>query len=832
MDDFGSSRHSDTDRPVPAVHRTVLVVDVEHFGAHNRTNPHRIAVRDSLYHALENSLARINIRFADCHHEVVGDAVLVLIPADVAKSVLIERLPLTLATTLREHNDTHEEGEWIRVRMVIHAGEIHYDTYGVVGVAVNYAHRLINSATLKDALAASSGTLALITSDWFFSEVVRHSPGSDPAAYRRIRVTEKETDTVAWIYLPDDPSSPPAPEASSSARQDTSTSGTLSPEALWVASERSARRLGARRTAYPLDLSIAELHSQGLYVPATFSSPGGNAAVVDVEHIAAEVASGSSVLILGEPGSGKSVAAYALLACLRQRVPAIAARASKLRAALESSMPATELTKVLRGGSSADGERPILVVDGLDETLGEFTSSADLAELLAQLAERFSIVVTCRRREFEDNLAASVHNDAFDAIYSIDTWTLHGQFTEFVQRLITAGVLNSDQFLDVIVRSPDLAGMTTRPLYARMLTFLGQEGLPTVTNVSSLYAEYIDKLVVASDAALAGAGCRMHARSDEIWTEAAWHIFCNGLLTEDRFDFAPVTAHLEGRFDERGQCLTRALSQICDQWRSSGRVRGRFVHYSFFEYLVSRYYVQQLHDAVQAGTEALTECLSIDPSPEIRHFLVAELRETQTARLADALVQAYLRLGAAESRSRRARTLGNLIAYLLSRATNDGLTSLRGLLADEDDIFLQQSILWGLCHLGDSDALARFVRASRTSAQWRAWNRGYVMYYYGDIDRRAQPPFIDEDRQRSWGRTRERSIAFMSEPGYPLTVAPQRRFLDLYLLYDYAIWRGESLSAGDARVAGATLAALWREPTIEGSFLQELQAMHAVVCPE
>ena len=830
MDKLGSSRHSDTDRPGPAVHRTVLVVDVEHFGAHNRTNRHRIVVRDGLYHALEASLERIGTRFADCHHEVVGDAVLVLIPADVAKSVLIDQLPRTLAAAFSEHNKTHEEGEWIRVRMVIHAGEVHYDTYGVVGVAVNYAHRLINSAALKEALAASSGPLALITSDWFFTEVVRHSPGSDAETYRRIRVTEKETDTIAWIHLPDAPSGTPIPEAS--ARQDTSAWGTLSPEVLWAASERSARRLGARRTAYPLDLSIAELHSQGLYVSATFSTLGGNAHVVDVDHIAAEVEGGSSVLILGEPGSGKSVAAYALLVSLRQRVPAIAARASKLRAALESPMRATELSKVLRGGASDDQQRPILVIDGLDETLGEFRSSADLAELIAQLAERFSIVVTCRRREFEDILAASVHSDAFDAIYSIDTWTLHGQFTEFIQRLVTAGVLKSDRFLEVIARSPELADMTTRPLYARMLTFLGQEGLPTITNVSSLYAEYIDKLAVASDSALAAAGCHLQTRSADVWTEAAWHIFCNGLLTEDRFYFAPVTAHLEGIFDDRVQCLARALSQICDQWRSSGRVRGRFVHYSFFEYLVSRYYVQQLHAATPADTDALTECLSIDPSPEIRHFLVAELRETQPPGLADVLVQTYRRARTAEPRSRQARTLGNLIAYLLSRAADNGLTSLRELLVDEDDIFLQQSILWGLCHLSDADALARFVLTSRTSGQWRAWNRGYVMYYYGDIDRGAEPPFVDDDRQRSWGRTRERTIAFMSEPGYPLTVAPQRRFLDLYLLYDYAIWRGEALSAGDARVAAASLAALWREPTIEGSFLQELQAMHAVVCPE
>ena len=105
------------------------------------------------------------------------------------------------------------------------------------------------------------------------------------------------------------------------------------------------------------------------------------------------------------------------------------------------------------------------------------------------------------------------------------------------------------------------------------------------------------------------------------------------------------------------------------------------------------------------------------------------------------------------------------------------------------------------------------------------------MYYYGDIDRGTEPPYIDDNLSRGWGRTRERSIAFMSEARYRQTVAAQRRYLDLYLLYDYAIWRGEELSAEDARVAKATLTDLWDESDIDGALLLELQAMHSVACP-
>jgi hypothetical protein len=794
----------------PAVHRTVVVVDVERFGDRSRTNPHRLVVREALYGALKAALAESGIGWADCHHEDRGDGVLVLVPPEVAKSVLVERLPVALMDLLDGHNATHSASEQIRLRMAIHAGEIFHDAHGVVSAAVNLTYRLVDSAELRRALDESAASLALITSNWFYNEVILHSLSDEAAAYRPVRVLAKETDTTAWIRV-----STPQP---TSAQPAVSHPGNI--QLLWTASDESARRLGARRTAYPLDLSIAELHDRGLYVPATFAKTTPGADSLTVVEIAREVGAGSSVLILGEPGSGKSVASYALLRQLRQQIPAIAVRVSDLRKGL-----------AFRPAEDSVAPQPVLVIDGLDETLGDFESAADLSELLHQLSTTCTLVVTCRRREFEDSLANSSESGVFDSIYAIGAWTLADQFTEFVTRLVAVGLLDSHELLDAVGHSPGLAGMVVRPLYARMLTYLRQDRLPAVRDVSSLYAEYIDALAAASDTALARAKCRMPVSSSEVWTEAAWQIFARSMLHDDRFDFGAVVTAIEARTGEEARCLSRALSQICDQWRAAGHEWGRFVHYSFFEYLVSRHYVRQLTQAMADGTTtALIECLTIDPSPEIRHFVVAELRIAPVPRLADALEQAYLLLRETTVDLPRARTTGNLIAYLLSRAAHDARATLRRLLDGENDMFLRQSLLWGLCHLGDSGALAEFVRESRHSAEWRAWNRGYLMYYYGDIDRRADPPYVDVDRRRGWGRTRERSIALMSATGYHRTIPAQRRYLDLYILYDYAVWRNELLAGTDAGVAGNSLEALWNDPALEGSLLQELQAMHAVVC--
>lgn len=89
--------------------------------------------------------------------------------------------------------------------MAVHAGEVIYDEHGVIAEAVNLAFRLLDAQPLKTALADSPGTLAVITSGWFFDEVVRHSQITDPATFRPMQVSVKETSRVAWIGLPDHP---------------------------------------------------------------------------------------------------------------------------------------------------------------------------------------------------------------------------------------------------------------------------------------------------------------------------------------------------------------------------------------------------------------------------------------------------------------------------------------------------------------------------------------------------------------------------------------------------------------------------------------------------
>jgi tetratricopeptide (TPR) repeat protein len=207
--------------PHPAVHRTIMIVDVEHFTDRRRTNPHQVIVRDALYEVVRRALAEAGISWSACWHEDRGDGILVLVSAQIPKSLFVDIVPGVLAEGLREHNLCHAIEEQIRLRMALHAGEVQFDQHGVTSAAVNHTFRLVDARPLRTALAGSPGALALITSGWFFEDVVRHSATVDPAAFRPVWVAVKETSTAAWIALPDHPYPPDMTELTVASSQPT-----------------------------------------------------------------------------------------------------------------------------------------------------------------------------------------------------------------------------------------------------------------------------------------------------------------------------------------------------------------------------------------------------------------------------------------------------------------------------------------------------------------------------------------------------------------------------------------------------------------------------------
>jgi class 3 adenylate cyclase len=191
------------------MHRTIIYVDVEGFANPDRTNADQTMVRAGLYHALVEAFSSVGVPWRECYHEDRGDGALILIPPEVPKHILVTGVPGALAAALHEHNRTYHRQARIRLRMAIHAGEVLPDEHGVAGAAINLTARLLEAKALKRTLRRGAGTIAVIASDWFFDEVIRHHPAGFPGSYRRVRVSVKQTKAIAWIRRPDVPFAQP-----------------------------------------------------------------------------------------------------------------------------------------------------------------------------------------------------------------------------------------------------------------------------------------------------------------------------------------------------------------------------------------------------------------------------------------------------------------------------------------------------------------------------------------------------------------------------------------------------------------------------------------------
>jgi hypothetical protein len=189
-----------------AVHHTIVTVDVEKYSSDSRTDFDRLAVREGMYDVVSAAFRESDISWDRCQVADVGDSLLVLLPSDVPKVLVVDRLPHRLTAMLRRYNRTHSVTARIRLRMAVHAGEVHHDRHGIAGESVIHACRLLDAKELRAALADTSEELALIVSDTFYLDTVRHDPALRPESFRRVAVSVKETEAYAWLRA--DPAGP------------------------------------------------------------------------------------------------------------------------------------------------------------------------------------------------------------------------------------------------------------------------------------------------------------------------------------------------------------------------------------------------------------------------------------------------------------------------------------------------------------------------------------------------------------------------------------------------------------------------------------------------
>jgi class 3 adenylate cyclase len=199
--------------PLPAAglprHRAVIALDIER--STTRPDPVKAELRAKLYELFDTALLAAGIRshYRDRFTDR-GDGILALIrPVDQAPTAaLLKTAVPALSQLLTHYNASLPRASrlqrQLRVRAVVHAGEVNYDRNGCFGEALDIAFRLLDAAHVKKALQAVADPLILVISGDIYRAIVRHGyDGIDQQTFHplvRIRIAGHRH--PGWIQIP------------------------------------------------------------------------------------------------------------------------------------------------------------------------------------------------------------------------------------------------------------------------------------------------------------------------------------------------------------------------------------------------------------------------------------------------------------------------------------------------------------------------------------------------------------------------------------------------------------------------------------------------------
>jgi hypothetical protein len=185
----------------PFDRRLLVAVDAAGYGA--GTDQEHFAVQSGLTAVLDAAAARANLRRDLWMKQQAGDGELAILPREEPEPVIVDQYVRYLDEALTAHNENLASRRKIRLRMAVHFGTAMLADNGYAGQGVVAVSRLVESAPVKDALAAAPhACLAVILSRQIFDDVVRQGHVSVPATdFAKVSVRVKEFQDEAWVKV-------------------------------------------------------------------------------------------------------------------------------------------------------------------------------------------------------------------------------------------------------------------------------------------------------------------------------------------------------------------------------------------------------------------------------------------------------------------------------------------------------------------------------------------------------------------------------------------------------------------------------------------------------
>lgn len=222
-------------------YRVILATDIERSAG--RGAEALRTIRSVLQTTLRESAERSGIRWDDCLRHDSGDGIQLVMPRDAQKTQLLHPLLGEFSGRLRAHNRLAAPLAQVRVRLVLHAGDVEIASGEASGPPLEVTARMLDALPLKSALEASgdAAPLAVLLSPHFYEETVPHGyPGIDSGSFREVTFAVKKYSGDAWLYVPGGGVTEPPRSASRHARPDEGADG--HPEVRYTMTNNAAGR--------------------------------------------------------------------------------------------------------------------------------------------------------------------------------------------------------------------------------------------------------------------------------------------------------------------------------------------------------------------------------------------------------------------------------------------------------------------------------------------------------------------------------------------------------------------------------------------------------------
>lgn len=199
-------------------HHAIVGVDLESYS--KRTDREQVAAQNALEKMLERGLGEAYPQRIDYATVDTGDGAFLCLPDHYEKTRLITTFVPAVTQFLLKYNDDKSDDAKMRVRMVLHAGNvsIHGNTGQpkFAGKALNHTARLLNAAFLRRALknASARHPLVFAVSEPFYEDVVLGHLSEYRNDFKRHQATVKGTSLIGWLHV----EGAAAPESAAHAR--------------------------------------------------------------------------------------------------------------------------------------------------------------------------------------------------------------------------------------------------------------------------------------------------------------------------------------------------------------------------------------------------------------------------------------------------------------------------------------------------------------------------------------------------------------------------------------------------------------------------------------